>query len=257
VRRLLILGGTREAAELAGRASAALAGRAEVITSLAGRTRRRRELPGRTRVGGFGGADGLAAFLKDEAVDWLIDATHPFARQISEHAEAACDEAGVPRLMLARPAWRPAAGDRWTEVADFADASHRLPGLGCRAFLTTGLGGIEAFSGLPQVWFLVRLFEDPGRPLPLADYAVVVERPPFVVEGELRHLRRHRIDVVVAKMSGGRATEAKLRAARQVGLPVLLIRRPEKAAGERVETVEAALAWLEGRLDERKKGIGG
>lgn len=248
LRRLLVLGGTREAADLAARAEAAFGERIEVVTSLAGRTRSPPVLPGRVRVGGFGGAEGLADYLRRESIAWAIDATHPFARHISAHAEVACRAAGVPRLMLVRPPWHPEAGDRWIEAEDFAAAAARLPGLGKRAFLTTGLGGIEAFADAPGVWFLVRLIEDPERPLPLPDCALVVQRPPFALEGELLLLREHRIDVLVAKMSGGAATQAKLAAAREVGIPVLFVRRPGEAAGERVETVEAALAWLQRQL---------
>lgn len=241
--RLLILGGTREAADLARAVNAGRAGDFDVITSLAGRLPTAPELPGRVRVGGFGGAAGLARFLAEAAISHVIDATHPFATIISRHAFEACDTAGVARLMLVRPAWQPADGDRWTEVDDFTEAAWTLPQLGRRAFLTIGPGELAAFTGVKDTWFLVRLFAPPTAALPLENYGVVVCCPPFGVDDELALLRRHRIDLLVTKNSGG-STEAKLAAARALGVPVLIVRRPPLQQGARVETVEEALAWL-------------
>lgn len=247
-RRLLILGGTAEAAALARALAARFGDRLDVVTSLAGRLATRPDLPGRLRVGGFGGAAGLAVYLRAEAIDLLIDATHPFAAAISGHAAEACAVAEVPRLMLVRPPWRPAGGDRWIEAADAADAARRLPGLGRSAFLSTGLGEMPAFAGLDGIRFLVRLFAPAAGPVPLTDSEVIIDRPPFSVEGETALLSDHRIEVLVTKNSGGGATEAKLTAARALGLPVLIIARPPLPDGERVASVEQALNWSEAAL---------
>lgn len=241
--RLLILGGTREAAELARAAAGRFADRFEIITSLAGRLPTLPPLPGQVRVGGFGGAVGLARYLEEMAINRVIDATHPFATTISRHAAEACKLRGVPLLTLVRPPWQAGPDDRWTEVDDFTEAAWVLPRLARRAFLTVGPGELAAFTGVKDVWFLVRLFEPPTAGLPLDSYGVVVCRPPLAVDDELALMRQHRIDLLVTKNSGG-PTEAKLEAARRLKLPVLIIRRPGKPQAPAVETVEAALAWL-------------
>lgn len=248
--RLLVLGGTREAAALAEAAHAAFPA-LEITSSLAGRTARPAPLPGRVRVGGFGGPQGIAAYLRDERIDAVIDATHPFAATISAHAAAACAAAGTPRLLLLRPPWQPRPGDRWHEVADMAEAARRVAASARRAFLTVGPGDLTAFAGLPHVYFLVRLIQPPQTPPPLADYTLVVARPPFPVEAERALFWRERIDTLVTKQSGG-ATEAKLTAAREAGAGVVVIRRPEKPAGETVATAAEALAWLAATLGRRQ-----
>jgi precorrin-6A/cobalt-precorrin-6A reductase len=238
---VLILAGTSEAAALA----EACAGQCglETISSLAGRTRAPRHLPGALRVGGFGGAAGLEEFLRTRGVDRLVDASHPFAAQIGRHAVAACRAAGVPRLRLLRPPWRPVAGDRWLEVDSLAEAARLLPQIGQRAFLTVGHKELRAFAGVPRVWFLVRTIEPPaGGALARARY--LQARGPFTVADELDLLRAHRIDVLVTKASGGAATYAKLAAARTLGLPVIMLRRPPPPAGPVVSNVAAALEWL-------------
>jgi precorrin-6A/cobalt-precorrin-6A reductase len=239
--KLLILGGTAEAVELAG-ACAARPG-LEVISSLAGRTRAPGLPPGEVRIGGFGGAGGLARFLAERGIDRVIDATHPFAVQIGAHAEQACREVGIPRLRLLRPPWTREPGDNWIEVADLAEAARRLPALGRRVFLTVGHQDLGAFAGL-DLWFLVRTIEPPDL-LPLRHGRWLAGRGPFAVENELGLLRAHAIDVLVTKASGGAATYAKLAAARQLGLPVVMVRRPPPPPGPMVDSVGAALAWLE------------
>ena len=239
--RVLILGGTAEAVALA-EACAAQSG-LEVISSLAGRTRTPILPPGEVRSGGFGGVEGLARFLVERAIDRVVDATHPFALQIGAHAEQACREVEVPRLRLLRPPWRPEPGDRWIETADLAAAARLLPTLGRRACLTVGQRDLEAFAGL-DLWFLVRTIEPPG-PSPLRRAEWIAGRGPFAVDDEIALLRAHGIEVLVTKASGGEATYAKLLAARRLGLPVVMVRRPPPPPGPVVATVEAALAWLE------------
>jgi precorrin-6A/cobalt-precorrin-6A reductase len=245
-KRLLILGGTSEAAELARRAAAEFGDRLDVTTSLVGRLTSRPDLPGRIRIGGFGGASGLARYLQTERIDLLIDATHPFAVVISRNAAEACAALGVPRLMLVRQAWEAGPSERWLEAGSLEEAAALLPGIARRVFLTTGPGGIQAFAAASGVWFLVRLFTPAAAPLPLPDYETIVARPPFTRDGERELMLRHRIDTLVTKNSGG-PTEAKLAGARDASVRVLMIRRPPLPAGYRGETagnVEGALAWV-------------
>lgn len=246
-RRLLILGGTGEAAALARRVDAEMGTQIAVITSLAGRLPGRPDLPGEIRSGGFGGAEGLAAYLRAARIDLLIDATHPFAAVISQAAAEACAAQAVPRLLLVRPAWTPQPGDDWHAVASLEEAAGLLPGLARRVFLATGPGAAAAFAPLAEIWFLLRLFAPPSAPLPLARCATIIARPPFTLEGEAALLARHRIEALVCKNSGG-PTEAKLAAARAAALPVVILRRPPLPAGEQAADPAAALAWLRQQL---------
>jgi len=241
--RLLILGGTGEAAALARRIAAELGERVAMRTSLAGRLPGRPDLPGEVRIGGFGGAEGLAAYLRDARIDLLIDATHPFAAVISQAAADACAARAIPRLMLVRPAWTPQPGDNWHAVASLAEAAALLPRLARRVFLATGPGSAAAFAHLTEVWFLLRLFAPPAAPLPFARCETIIARPPFTLAGETALLARHRIEALVCKNSGG-PTDAKLAAARAASLPVLILRRPPRPEGEQAPDPDAALAWL-------------
>ena len=243
---LLILGGTGEAAALARAALARFGDALNITTSLAGRTERPGPFVGRIRVGGFGGAAGLAAYLTEHGVDRLIDATHPFAARISTAARLACEQARVPRLLLLRPPWRRHPLDRWIEVDSMAAAAEIVGRSGRRAFLTVGSGEIACFAAATEVRFLVRLVDPPRRRLPLRRYQIIVGRGPFTLAEERRRLEQHAIDVVVCKASGGAATEAKVVAARELGLPVIMVRRPALEPGDAVETVEAAVDWLAG-----------
>jgi precorrin-6A/cobalt-precorrin-6A reductase len=244
VERLLILGGTVEAAALAHAALARFGDAIDVTSSLAGRTERPNPLPGRLRIGGFGGPAGLAAYLTEHEFDRLIDATHPFAAQISTAARLACEAAGVARLMLLRPPWRRHPRDRWIEVDDMEAAAAIGGQIGRHAFLTVGAGEIACFAGVDEVHFLVRLVDPPRRPLPLRCCRVIVGRGPFSLAEERRRLEDDAIDVLVCKASGGAATEAKIGAARELGLPVIMVRRPPREPGDAVETIAAALDWL-------------
>jgi precorrin-6A/cobalt-precorrin-6A reductase len=241
----LILGGTAEAAALA-RGALARFPELRVTTALAGRVARPGPIPGQVRIGGFGGADGLAQYLIAQDIDRLIDATHPFAAAISRAARLAAASTGVPRLMLRRPPWRRHPLDRWIEVDSLAAAALLVGRLGRCAWLTVGAGSIGEFAAASGVRFVVRLIEPPRAPLPLPRHEVVLGRGPFGLAEERQLLRRHAIDVVVCKASGGAATEAKLIAARELGLPVIMVRRPPAEPGPAVDTVEAALDWLVG-----------
>ncbi|MEW1692555.1 cobalt-precorrin-6A reductase [Streptomyces sp. NPDC091265] len=245
---VLVLGGTAQARRLAGLLVAALGAGDRVTSSLAGRVEGPRLPPGEVRVGGFGGADGLAAWLRTHQVDALIDATHPFAGTISFHAAAAAADAHVPLLALRRAGWVPGDGDDWHPVASLAGAAEVLPSLGARVFLTTGRTGLAAFAGLDALWFLSRSVQAPEPPYP-ARMEVLLDRGPFTEDGERELIRRHRIDVVVTKDSGGAATAPKLAAAREAGLPVVVVRRPPVPAGvEVVATPEQAVARLRALL---------
>ena len=246
-RNLLILGGTGEAAALARASLVRFGDRMAVTTALAGRTRHPGPIAGQIRIGGFGGAAGLAAYLIDHQVDRLIDATHPFAARISQSARLAAERTGVPRLLLLRPPWRRHPLDRWIEVESITAAATLVGRLGKRAWLTVGTGALPAFAQASGTHFLVRLIDPPTGSLPLADYELLLGRGPFGIAEERRLLVNHRIDVVVCKASGGTGTEAKLIAAREMGLPVIMVRRPPREPGMVVETVEAALNWLAGQ----------
>lgn len=239
--RALILGGTTEAVRLAD--ACAAFPELEIITSLAGRTRAPAMPPGAVRIGGFGGADGLERYLRAQAIDRLVDATHPFAVRIGRNALQACRAADVPHLRLLRPPWQRKPGDRWIEVDSLAEAARRLPQR-ARVFLSVGRSDLGAFAGLSQ-WFLVRTIEPADRCLSNACW--LSERGPFRLEDELALLREHAIDVVVTKASGGEATYPKLAAARQLGLPVIMVRRPPPPEGPVVDSVAATLAWLRHR----------
>ncbi|MGW2178468.1 cobalt-precorrin-6A reductase [Streptomyces sp. NPDC001732] len=243
---VLVLGGTTEARRLAELLVEVAPDGGRVTSSLAGRVAGPRLPPGEVRIGGFGGVDGLAAWLRTHRVDALIDATHPFAGTISFNAAAAAAATHVPLLALRRPGWVPGDGDDWHPVDSLAGAAAALPALGRRVFLTTGRMGIAAFAGLEPLWFLMRSVDapDPGVPHP-ARMEVLLDRGPFTLEGERRLIDRHRIDVLVTKDSGGDATAPKLTAAREAGIPVVVVRRPPVPPGVPVVGApEPAVAWL-------------
>jgi precorrin-6A/cobalt-precorrin-6A reductase len=246
-RRILILGGTTEAAQLA-RAVERRRG-LKVISSLAGRTREPAPLPGATRSGGFGGIEGLIRFIRDEKIDVVIDATHPYAEQISRHAVVASRSTGVPLVRLERPPWPRQPGDRWALVDSVVEAARVLPDYGRRAFLTVGGKELAAFANMDRMWFLVRLVDPPLEPLPLLHAQVVTGRGPFTAEDERKLLQQHRVDMIVAKNSGGDATYGKIAAARALGLPVILVRRPvppfDLPAAAIFTTPEDVIAWLD------------
>jgi precorrin-6A/cobalt-precorrin-6A reductase len=225
---VLILGGTTEARELAAALTAHPGVR--VTTSLAGRVSRPGAIEGDVRVGGFGGAEGLAEWLRERHVDALVDATHPFAESITANAARAAATTGVPAVVLRRPGWRPGPGDRWHDAASLDEAADLLPHLGHHVFLTTGRLGLASFAHLTDLHFVVRSVEPPEPPMP-PHTELLLARGPFTVTDESALLREHRIDVLVTKDSGGEATAAKLTAARQLAVPVVVVRRPALPEG--------------------------
>ena len=241
--KLLILGGSGEAAALA----RALDGdaRYDVTLSLAGRTSEPVKLPGTIRTGGFGGAEGLSRTLHDEKFDAVIDATHPFADQIKANAIEASRLTGVPLLAIRRPSWTPVDGDNWILVEDLEGAAVALGETAKRVFLTTGRDELRPFAKASQHFYLLRSVEAPARDELPAHVELITARGPFRLVDELALLKQHAIDIVVTKNSGGEATYAKLAAARALGLPVVMVRRPMLPEAPSVEIVVEALQWLE------------
>lgn len=222
--RILILGGSTESSQLV----QALAGSPahSPILSLAGRTKNPVLPPIPTRIGGFGGIPGLIAYLREESIDQVINATHPFAEQMSAHAQIACGATGTPLAAFTRRPWTPAAGDCWTEVSDVAGAAAAIGPHSRRVFLTVGRIHLAAFAGASQHDYLIRSVDPPDPPPPLPRFRTLLARGPFTFTHELELLRSERIEVLVSKNSGGDAARAKLDAAREQGIPVILIRPP-------------------------------
>ncbi|MBY9061647.1 cobalt-precorrin-6A reductase [Sphingomonas yunnanensis] len=243
---LLILGGTTEASALA----AAVAARGvRAMLSYAGRTAHPRAQPVPVRVGGFGGAEGLAAWIRAEQVTHVVDATHPFAARVSANAVAAAGQAGVPLVALTRPAWHAAAGDRWTSVADLETAVAALDGPPRRVMLALGRMHVERFAARPQHDYLLRFVDPPERPPALPNHRLVIDRGPFTAAGDRRLLEAHRTELIVCKNAGGEGAAAKLAAARALGVPVLMIDRPALPPRRTCESVAAVLDWLDHATD--------
>jgi len=238
---VLILGGTAEARDLAARLDGTPGLR--VVSSLAGRVRDPALPLGEVRIGGFGGPDGLADWLRGQAVTAVVDATHPFARQISDNAAAACAAVGIPLLSLVREPWAPSDGDAWHQVDSVAAAAAAVPGLGKRAFLTTGRQELAPFAALDGVWFLIRCVDPPEGPLPRSRQ-VILARGPYDADAELALMREHAIDVLVTKNSGGPLTAGKLAAARRLGIPVVMVRRPPLPDVPRCSATAEAARWV-------------
>ncbi len=238
---LLILGGSAEASALAAHV-AALGLRATF--SYAGRVERPIAQPLPTRTGGFGGAAGLIAYLRDRSVTHLIDATNPFAAQMSRNANAASAATGVPLIALTRPPWTPGPGDRWTRVPDAAGAASFLYGTPRRVFLAIGRTEIPVFEAAPQHRYLLRFVDAPKDRPALPHHDIVVDRGPFAEADERELLETHRIDLLVSRNAGGTGARAKVDAARGLGLPILMIDRPDLPQRHEVDTVEEVLEWI-------------
>ena len=242
--RVLILGGTDEGFRLAERLAEIAS--IDFVSSLAGRTQKPRMPTGTARVGGFGGIDGLARYLRDERITHLVNATHPFAAQISANALAAAEAAGVSLIRLLRPAWTAEAKDRWIGARDAREAAGLCAQQGGRIFLTLGAQEMDAFAQVYNAHFLVRVVDAP-KETRLHDYHILTARGPFTLQDELRLLRDHHINLIVTKNSGGPATYAKIEAARRLELPVIMIDRPAIALDPRsavAASVDDMIAWL-------------
>jgi precorrin-6A/cobalt-precorrin-6A reductase len=241
--RCLILGGTTEASALAAR----LAGRPGInpMLSLAGRTSEPKAMPVPTRIGGFGGAEGLKDWLAAQRIAAVVDATHPFAAVISRNAAVACEALRIPLLALRRPPWEARSGDRWIDAETMADAAQALGEAPRRVFLTVGRLELGAFAAAPRHAYLVRTIEPIGDAFRVPNLTTIRERGPFDEAAERALMAREGVDVLVTKNSGGAATYGKIAAARALGVPIVMVRRPVKPAVPSVATVEQALAWIE------------
>lgn len=245
ITRVLVLGGTTEASQLA---VALATAQVDAIFSYAGRTESPLTQPLPMRIGGFGGVEGLSAWLQQQRITHVVDATHPFAAQMSRNAVAACAATGTRLLALERPAWQAQPGDRWQLVPDMAGAASALPEAPARVFLAIGRQHLAPFLACTHHWFLLRLV-DASVALPAERGHIVLARGPFNEAADTALLQAHRITHVVAKNSGGSGAEAKLRAARALGLPVILIDRPSIPLRPTVGRVDAVLRWLAGAHD--------
>ncbi|MBB3659955.1 precorrin-6A/cobalt-precorrin-6A reductase [Rhizobium sp. BK650] len=252
--RILILGGTGEARRLA--AELARRDDLEILLSFAGRTETPAPQPVPVRIGGFGGAEGLADFLMAARYDLLVDATHPFAERISANAAAAVERSGIAAIALVRPEWVPEPGDHWHTVADIPSAIAALGPAPRRVFLATGRQSAYHAEVAPQHFYLVRSVDPVDPPLTLADVEYVLDRGPFTLEGEIELMRKHRIDTIITKNSGGSAAYAKIEAGRLLGAKCIVIARAPAAAMRSVETVEAALEAIDHLLSPAmKRGV--
>lgn len=241
--RVLLLGGTSEAASLAQR----LADDKTVAAtlSLAGRTANPAASPLPVRVGGFGGVEGLSGYLTRENIDLLIDATHPFAANISRNAISAAAAARIPLLAVERPPWTPTKGDDWTEYDSIEAAIAGLPATPQNVFSGLGQQAIGALSGAPQHRYVIRVVDASEPPANLPHATIIAARGPFHTEDDIALFTRHGIRHVLAKNAGGNATYAKIEAARQLGIKVHMVRRPAIGLRPTVTSVEEALAWIE------------
>jgi len=238
---LLILGGTVEASALAKRVAGV---GVQALMSLAGRVENPKPQPVPVREGGFGGAEGFASFLADNAVTHVVDATHPFAAQMSTNAVKSCEMAGVPLVALTRKPWVTESGDRWVDVASIGDAAAALDAPAKRVLLAIGRMHLHDFAGNPQHSYLLRLVDNPTFDLPFPNCDVIVDRGPFSFENDLALLKQFKIDLIVSKNSGGGGARAKIDAARELGIEVIMIQRPDVPARTEVHSVDEAMDWI-------------
>lgn len=240
--RVLLLGGTSEAALLAERLASAPD--IEATLSLAGRTANPGPSPLPVRVGGFGGVAGLAEYLTREGIDLVVDATHPFAAQISDNAIAACEPTNVPLLAIERPAWTKVSGDDWQEHETVEAAIAALPKAPQRIFSGLGRQSIAALCSAPQHHYVIRVIDPVAPPRELPHATIVTARGPFQTEDDIALFQEHAIQCVLAKNAGGSAAYAKLEAARLLGLKVHMIRRPKIGLRPIVNSVDDVMAWI-------------
>lgn len=223
---VVILGGTTEARKLANLLVETYGNALCVVTSLAGRTANPRLPKGGIREGGFGGVDGLTTYLRDVKPDLLVDATHPYAAQISTHAVEAAIQTETPHVMLSRPAWTEEDGDRWVHVPDITTAVHEISRRSDACLVTTGINNIAAFAPIITTKLFVRLIEAPKKPLPIPDAEIVIGTPPYKKDDEIALFRLLGIDLIISKNAGGGGTVAKIQAARALGIEVIMVDRP-------------------------------
>jgi precorrin-6A/cobalt-precorrin-6A reductase len=242
--RLLLLAGTTEARLIA---RALATAQLPAIASLAGATRTPQPLALPTRIGGFGGSEGFRAFLQTNAITAVLDATHPFATAISLRSAAICQAHGVPYMQFLRPAWIPAEGDRWTFLNTESDAARHIP-QDATVFLATGRQSLDRFADLAGRRLFVRVVDPQTDPFPYPPGAWVVGRPPFTLMQECDLFLRLKVDWLVVKNSGGSSSRTKLDAARELGIPVAMLRRPPQPEGPKISTVSAAVAWARANL---------
>lgn len=212
--------------------------------SFAGRVEQVKPQPLPVRIGGFGGIEGLATYLREAAISHLIDATHPFAAQMSRNAIYAARIADIPVVALTRAAWVPQEGDRWTEVQDISGAVQALSGAARRVMLAVGRMHLEEFAPNPQHFYLLRLVDRPDMPLPFPDSEAIIARGPFAYEDDLALLRDRRIDLVVSKNAGGSGARSKIDAARALGIEVLMIQRPDIPDRTELHSADEVMAWI-------------
>lgn len=226
-KHILIFGGTGDANRIAEDLMHEFGRDIRLQLSLAGRTSAP-SLPDGVpvRIGGFGGPEGIIAHFNSEQIDLVIDATHPYATQISGNVAQACHAVAMPCIQYHRPAWEQVKGDNWIIVHSIEEAASILPNHGTRALIASGAKNLHAFEGLEKTWLLVRTVDAPRDPFDLAHGEWLFARGPFSVESETELLERHEIDVIVCKNSGGDATYPKIEAARNLGIPVIMIERP-------------------------------
>ena len=244
--RVLLLGGTTEASALAQTLAQAPI---DAVFSYAGRTDSPIDQPLPTRTGGFSGIEGLADFIAAENITHVVDATHPFAAQISNNAVSACLMTNTPLIAFARAPWAAQADDMWLNVADTEAAVAALPTNPARIFLAIGKQTLAAFAIRPQHFYLLRLVDAPDAALPLQNTEIVLDRGPFTMAGDLALMRAHAITHVIAKNSGGKGAAAKLQAARELQFPVLMIARPNIADRPIARNVAAVMDWLNHSAD--------
>lgn len=251
--RVLVLGGTTEASALA-----TLLARDpyfHATLSLAGRTSNPKAQPLATRVGGFGGVEGLVRWLRDEKVDAVVDATHPYAAQMSTNAVAACGQTGVPLGSIVRPPWPRQEGDSWQIVSSAEAAAAALGKTPRRVFLSLGRQDLHAFTSAPRHRYVARTIEAPQQAALPPNIRILQARGPFDRDSDAKLLSDEEIDVIVSKNSGGNATYAKIEAARELDLPVIMIARPDKPAGHILGSPEEAVAWLHDRAPGSLRGV--
>lgn len=249
---VLILGGTGEARRLADQLVDELGDQLRIVTSLAGRTKSPKLPKGEVREGGFGGTDGLVSYLRDTQVDVLIDATHPYAAQITDHATEAANKIGIPLVVLSRPAWKPEPEDNWIIVPDMGTAADAISGKFKSVLITTGVQNLAAFADIEGTKLLVRLIEQPETEIPIEAAHILYGKPPYKLDDELALYKLLGIDAIVTKNAGGNATFAKIDAARTLGLSVIMIDRPPTPTGlskdQIVEDIDQAMAGIKFRL---------